>query len=73
MLTEIFAVDPIFQATQDIAFNEKIIASRESTVKACEDELMTLKEVEARTWCACFSQLESPLHSDNPILTIRTC
>ncbi|KAI0340659.1 hypothetical protein BDW22DRAFT_1360083 [Trametopsis cervina] len=41
--------DPIFQATQDIAFNEKVIASNESTVKACEDELMTLKEVEAGT------------------------
>ncbi|KAI0818814.1 exonuclease [Irpex lacteus] len=41
--------DPIFQATQDIAFNEKIIASSETTVKACEDELMTLKEVEAGT------------------------
>jgi len=37
--------DPIFQATQDIAFNEKIVASAESTVKACEAELTTLKEL----------------------------
>ncbi|KAF7338610.1 Mitochondrial escape protein 2 [Mycena venus] len=37
--------DSIFQATQDIAFNEKIIASAESTVKACEQELLALKEI----------------------------
>ncbi|KAJ7771805.1 RNA12 protein-domain-containing protein [Mycena metata] len=37
--------DPIFQATQDIAYNEKLIASAESTVKACESELLTLKEI----------------------------
>ncbi|KAJ7184170.1 RNA12 protein-domain-containing protein [Mycena filopes] len=37
--------DPIFQATQDIAYNEKSIASAESTVKACESELLTLKEI----------------------------
>jgi hypothetical protein len=37
--------DPIFQATQDIAFNEKVIASSESTVRACEQELTTLKEI----------------------------
>ncbi|KAJ7684746.1 RNA12 protein-domain-containing protein, partial [Mycena polygramma] len=37
--------DAIFQATQDIAFNEKIIASAESTIKACEQELVTLKEI----------------------------
>ncbi|KAF7974077.1 hypothetical protein HWV62_13499 [Athelia sp. TMB] len=37
--------DPVFQANQDIAFNEKIIASSENTVRACEDELMTLKDL----------------------------
>ncbi|KAI0637238.1 exonuclease [Trametes polyzona] len=41
--------DPTFQATQDIAFNEKVIASAESTVRACEDELLTLKDVDAGT------------------------
>ncbi|KAI0085448.1 exonuclease [Irpex rosettiformis] len=41
--------DPTFQATQDIAFNEKIIAANETIIKACEAELMTLKEVEAGT------------------------
>ncbi|KAI0698509.1 RNA12 protein-domain-containing protein [Cytidiella melzeri] len=41
--------DPIFHATLDIAVNEKIIASNDNTVKACEEELMALKEVEAGT------------------------
>ncbi|KAI0721515.1 exonuclease [Cerioporus squamosus] len=41
--------DSIFKATQDIAFNEKVIASAESTVKACEDELLVLKDVDAGT------------------------
>ncbi|KAJ7197249.1 RNA12 protein-domain-containing protein [Mycena pura] len=44
--------DPIFQATQDIAFNEKIIAGAESTIKACEQELLSLKEIgtQAEHW-----------------------
>ena len=42
-------VDPTFQAVQDIAVNEKLIASSEATVKACESELLTLKEVDAGT------------------------
>ncbi|KAJ7366501.1 RNA12 protein-domain-containing protein [Mycena albidolilacea] len=37
--------DSIFQATQDIAFNEKVIAAAESTVKACEQELLSLKDI----------------------------
>ncbi|KAJ6500400.1 RNA12 protein-domain-containing protein [Mycena sanguinolenta] len=37
--------DPIFQATQDIAFNEKVIAGAESTIKSCEQELLTLNEI----------------------------
>ncbi|KAI0807276.1 exonuclease [Fomes fomentarius] len=41
--------DRVFEATQDIAFNDKIIASSENTVKACENELLTLKEVDAGT------------------------
>ena len=41
--------DPTFQAVQDISFNEKIIASSEATIKACESELLTLKEVDAGT------------------------
>ncbi|KAJ7756804.1 RNA12 protein-domain-containing protein [Mycena maculata] len=40
--------DSIFQATQDIAFNEKMIAGAESIVKACEQELLTLKEIGTR-------------------------
>ncbi|KAJ6618269.1 RNA12 protein-domain-containing protein [Mycena sp. CBHHK59/15] len=44
--------DSIFQATQDIAYNEKIISSAESTVKACEQELLSLKEIgtDAEHW-----------------------
>ncbi|GBE82399.1 RNA12 protein-domain-containing protein [Sparassis latifolia] len=41
--------DTVFQATQDIAFNEKVIAASESIVKACELELLTLKDVDAGT------------------------
>ncbi len=42
-------VDPIFQATQDLAFNEKVIAGAESYVKAYEDELLKLKDIGADT------------------------
>jgi len=45
VLTLFASVDPIFYATQDIAFNEKVIASAEATVKACEDELLRLREI----------------------------
>ncbi|PIL23760.1 hypothetical protein GSI_13510 [Ganoderma sinense ZZ0214-1] len=41
--------DPAFQASQDIGFNKKVIASSEAIVKACEDELLTLKDVDAGT------------------------
>lgn len=41
--------DPTFRATQNIAFNQRVIAANEGVVKACEDELVTLKEVEAGT------------------------
>jgi hypothetical protein len=38
-------LDPIFQATQEISFNEKIITTSESTVRSCEQELVTLKDI----------------------------
>ncbi|KAI0797741.1 exonuclease [Abortiporus biennis] len=41
--------DPVFQATQDIAFNMKVIASSETMIKSCEAELITLKDVDAGT------------------------
>ena len=41
--------DPIFRATQDITFNERVIAASESTIKSCEQELLTLKDVDAGT------------------------
>lgn len=48
-MTTPLPLDPVFRATQDIAFNEKVIASAESTVKACEQELLVLKDVDAGT------------------------
>ncbi|KLO14864.1 hypothetical protein SCHPADRAFT_914661 [Schizopora paradoxa] len=37
--------DPVFRSLQDISFNEKKIASAESTVRSCEEELLKLKEI----------------------------
>ncbi|KDQ33744.1 hypothetical protein PLEOSDRAFT_1033437 [Pleurotus ostreatus PC15] len=47
--------DPIFQANQDIAYNNKVISSAETTIKLCEEELGTLEnireqEARARGW-----------------------
>ncbi|SJL04426.1 uncharacterized protein ARMOST_07792 [Armillaria ostoyae] len=41
--------DAIFQATQDLAFNEKVIATAETNIKAYEQELSTLKDMGADT------------------------
>ncbi|KAL0063290.1 mitochondrial escape protein 2 [Marasmius tenuissimus] len=37
--------DPIFQAVQEIAYNDALIASASSTIQSCEDELLKLKEI----------------------------
>ncbi|KZT44087.1 hypothetical protein SISSUDRAFT_1057085 [Sistotremastrum suecicum HHB10207 ss-3] len=37
--------DKVFKSLQDIYLNEKIIATLESTLKSCEQELLTLKEL----------------------------
>ncbi|KAF8556910.1 hypothetical protein OG21DRAFT_506541 [Imleria badia] len=37
--------DAIFRATQDMAVNDKLIAGADSTVRACEAELVTLQEI----------------------------
>ncbi|KAF9459344.1 RNA12 protein-domain-containing protein [Collybia nuda] len=45
--------DPVFRATQEIAFNEKVITNSESIIHACEEELVMLKgiiSVEPRQW-----------------------
>ncbi|EFI28416.1 exonuclease [Coprinopsis cinerea okayama7 len=45
--------DPIFQAVQDINYNDKAIAKAENTIKACEEELRVLGEImatEPRSW-----------------------
>lgn len=44
----IFGPDPIFRAIQDISFNEKVIVSSETKIKACEDELLRLKDIGGR-------------------------
>lgn len=38
-------IDTVFRATQDLAVNDKNIASAESVVRACEDELLRLREL----------------------------
>lgn len=37
--------DTIFRSIQDIALNEKAIASAESTIRKCEEELLTLEKI----------------------------
>ncbi|KAL0577896.1 mitochondrial escape protein 2 [Marasmius crinis-equi] len=37
--------DPIFQAIQEIAYNDALIASASSTIQSCEDELLKLREI----------------------------
>jgi len=39
------ANDTIFRAVQDISYNNRAIAAEESTIKKCEDELLTLKTI----------------------------
>jgi len=38
-------LDPVFQATQDIGLNSKLISSADSTVLSCESELSTLNDL----------------------------
>lgn len=38
-------VDPTFRSVQEIALNEKAIASAESAIRACEEELLRLKQI----------------------------
>ncbi|KAJ7090200.1 RNA12 protein-domain-containing protein [Mycena belliarum] len=56
--------DSVFQATQDIAFNEKLIVSAESTVKTCEQELLALKEIgtDVKHWWSGNSATSSRSH-----------
>jgi hypothetical protein len=46
----IFHTDLVFRASQDIAMNAKMIAAEEATVKACEEELLKLKEIPNNNW-----------------------
>ena len=38
-------IDPVFRAQQDIASNEKRIASAEKTIRTCEEELLNLHTI----------------------------
>lgn len=38
-------LDPVFQATQDLAFNTKLVEAAETIVKACESELIALRDI----------------------------
>lgn len=40
-------VDPVFRAFNQIEYNSAIIASADSSIKSCETELSTLKEITA--------------------------
>lgn len=40
-----FCPDPIFQASQDLASNTRLIDSAEATVRACEQELQVLRTI----------------------------
>jgi hypothetical protein len=44
-LTPKIAPDPVFKATQEISSNSTKIASAESTVRSCEEELGKLSEL----------------------------
>jgi hypothetical protein len=44
-VVEFFSVDATFRAVQDIALNEKAIASAESSIKTCEEELLKLEQI----------------------------
>lgn len=46
--TRIFS-DPIFEATQDIAYNTALIKYNEGIVQKCEQEIVVLKDVDAAT------------------------
>jgi hypothetical protein len=40
-----FCPDPIFQASQDLASNTRLIDSAEATVRTCEQELQVLRTI----------------------------
>lgn len=44
----------VFSATQDIEYNKQLITASESTIKACEDELLRLTEIGVHTRSSVF-------------------
>jgi len=45
LMSSTYYLDAVFQATQDLAFNAKLIESAEATVRACEQELQVLRTI----------------------------
>lgn len=44
-LESLLSSDPVFRAQQDIASNERRIASAEKTIRSCEEELLNLHNI----------------------------
>ena len=44
-VADLLSADTTFRAVQDIALNEKAIASAESSIKTCEEELLKLEQI----------------------------
>ena len=44
-IADLLSIDVTFRAVQDIALNEKAIASAESSIKSCEEELLRLEQI----------------------------
>ena len=40
-------IDSVFNALQEVNLNEKLLASAEATIRACEEELLILKEMDS--------------------------
>ena len=50
----IYASDLVFGASQDIDYNKQLITASESTIKACEEELLRLAEIGEHTKSSVF-------------------
>jgi hypothetical protein len=50
----IYLPDTVFCAAQDIDYNKQLITASESTIKACEEELVRLTEIGEHTRSSVF-------------------
>ena len=58
------SLDAVFGATQDIDYNKQLIAASESTIKACEEELLRLTGIGEHT--------RSPVFGTDRAVSMRT-